>query len=898
MSDSKGKELPSKRQTGQEILAAFSLGSEPSFQSLTMGDLERILSSLPDVVWNGEVDPQGNFRYRYMSPSIEQLTGYPKENFLAGLEFWFTLILPEDVPLMTAGAEGILAAKEKHHDFEYRFRRQDGMICWIRDCTSVERQADGTLVIDGVISDINARKQMEEELRTAHSELDERVRTRTEDLAASEQLFRQLTESITEVFWLSSPDKSKMFYVSPAYEQIFQRSCGSLYKRPRSFVDAIHPEDVQRVKDALPNQIHNDFDVEYRIIRRDGSQRWVRSRAFPVLNAGGEVYRIAGLVQDITERHQAAETLKENEQLYRTLLDRHVDGVALIVKNKVIYVNPAMCEIIGYREEELLEKDPYQMIQPADLTRAVQQREELFAGGPESVNEYQYVRPDGAPRWLEVRSRAIQYLGQQALLTFIRDTTELRVQEDRSRFLAMIVRNSNDAIIGSSLDGQIISWNPAAERLFGYQAEEVIRREAIKILIPVEREHEVPETLGRIGRGESACNFITQRLHRSGRLLDVSLTVSSILDSNGNIVGASAIVRDITEQMKVEQAKKVSEAMCESLVSTAPDLILIMDLDGTIRYINRVSSGATVESIIGRNTVEFLHPDYHEVVLDTLRNVWESGEFVTIEVIGLGEDGSWRWYESRHGPLREGGKMMGVTVISSDITDRKLEEQKREAEERILRELLEQRERERKLIAHEVHDGFMQDIVGAQLILQALLHTSRTSENASLAGLETVDHALRKAVNEGRRLINELGPLILEHEGIVDALYNHIDLELTGGDLEVEFQANIDDSAYAPLFKGTIFRIVQEALTNVLRHSRATMVKVSLSGENLRLLLEVHDNGVGFWPERVPADRFGLQGIRQRSRLFGGHAVIESSPGNGTKVMVNLPIIEDRPIVK
>jgi len=132
-------------------------------------------------------------------------------------------------------------------------------------------------------------------------------RTAEEQLRSKEIQLRQLTENIREVFWMSSPDKSETYYVSPAYESIFGRSCESLYQAPRSFLDAIHPDDRPRIEAALPRQASGDFDEEYRIIRPDGTIRWIWSRAFPIRNEQGEIYRIAGLSEDITARRRAGD---------------------------------------------------------------------------------------------------------------------------------------------------------------------------------------------------------------------------------------------------------------------------------------------------------------------------------------------------------------------------------------------------------------------------------------------------------------------------------------------------------------------------------------------------------------------------------------------------------------
>ena len=131
----------------------------------------------------------------------------------------------------------------------------------------------------------------------------DQIQLHEKELQASEERFRQVAESIQEVFWMTDVESKELVYISPRYEEIWGRSCASLYKSPRDWLEAVHPDDRERIlKATLTKQTAGTYDEEYRVVRPDGSTRWIRDRAFPVFDRNGAVYRIAGLAEDVTER--------------------------------------------------------------------------------------------------------------------------------------------------------------------------------------------------------------------------------------------------------------------------------------------------------------------------------------------------------------------------------------------------------------------------------------------------------------------------------------------------------------------------------------------------------------------------------------------------------------------
>lgn len=185
-------------------------------------------------------------------------------------------------------------------------------------------------------AELAERRRAEARLQAAQAELEARVVARTAELAganeglraeiaergralaalnASEQRFRQLAENIRQVFWINNLEKTEMYYVSPAYQEIFGRPVEELYSNPRSFINLIHPEDREAVVASLPSQVNGIWEQEYRVIHADGVIKWVRATGFPVRNEEGKVYRIAGLVEDITERRMLEQQFAQAQKM-------------------------------------------------------------------------------------------------------------------------------------------------------------------------------------------------------------------------------------------------------------------------------------------------------------------------------------------------------------------------------------------------------------------------------------------------------------------------------------------------------------------------------------------------------------------------------------------------------
>jgi signal transduction histidine kinase len=217
----------------------------------------------------------------------------------------------------------------------------------------------------------------------------------------------------------------------------------------------------------------------------------------------------------------------------------------------------------------------------------------------------------------------------------------------------------------------------------------------------------------------------------------------------------------------------------------------------------------------------------------------------------------------------------------------KVEEKLRE-ERSLLKQMLHFHERDRQIIAYEIHDGLVQDVTAAKMLLSSILKCGNLSDIEVRKQIEEAGMLVQKAVDEARRLISGLRPPILEELGVVSAISHLID-NLPHNNLIIDFSAEVQSERLDPLLEAAIYRIVQQAINNIQRHSRADRAEIRLTRQGEWIRLEIQDWGIGFDPSRVGEDRFGLQGIRDRARLMRGRAVIDSAPGKGTRIIVDLP---------
>jgi PAS domain S-box-containing protein len=516
--------------------------------------------------------------------------------------------------------------------------------------------------------------------------------------------------------------------------------------------------------------------------------------------------------------------------------------------------------------------------------------------------------------------------------------------------LAAIVESSDDAIIGKTLDGIVTSWNPAAERMYGYAAAEMIGRPIARI-IPPDRAEELPPIFARLRRGERIDHYETVRLAKDGRRLDVSVSISPI-DARGAIVGAAAIARDVTDRTRAEELQRFLAAAGAALVSSLdPEAILAsvarlaipafadfcsvfaVEPDGQWRWVAGVHADprkeallaelATLsrpdptrpESVAGRALatghpvlVPAIPPALVEALVppnprlrQILRELGDRSSLV-VPLVARGQPLGLITFT-----LAESGRGYGAAdlAVAQDLAHRaalavdnarlhgRLADRERRLQHLVDR-LLVAHEEERRRIAYDVHDGLAQVAAGAHQHLQGYAHRHAPRSPAARAELDRALELARRTIREARRIVANLRPTVLDDFGLVAAIRLQVE-ELRDEGWDIAFDETLGDERLSLAAETALFRAAQEALTNVRKHGGTTRVRVALERRGPRVRLEVRDWGRGFDPDDPrpgigPGEHVGLAGMRERIALLGGRWEVRSRPAAGTRVRVEVPL--------
>jgi PAS domain S-box-containing protein len=491
------------------------------------------------------------------------------------------------------------------------------------------------------------------------------------------QLFRVVAETATDAI-VTIDEQSTILFVNTAAERIFGYAISEMMHQPVTMLMPHYLRELHR--GAVEGYLQTGKKhFSWTAIKLTGLHR--SGREFPVEVSLGEQVRgkrriFTGIVRDISEREQSESLLRQSQEKYASMVHSSPDAITLrsLPDRRYLEVNEGFTRLTGYSAEEVMGKTP------AEIDLWVEQRphqttlQMVESEGQVQGEEFRFRTKTGEIRYGRLSAVRVVINGKPCMLSVTHDITDRKRAEAEASQLALIVESSEDAIVGKSLDGKIRSWNAGAERIYGYSASDVLGQ-PVRILIPPEQHDELPEILEKLKRDERIQHYETIRVRKDGRRINVSTSISPVKDSEGKIIGASAIARDVTQRKSVEAQLQKSEAQFRSLVHDAPYGIYRVTMDGRLLHVNPALTamlGYDSQEELMRLNMEkdvyrdpqsrrrFLKEQRHTQDFRGVEAEWrrKDGKFVTVRVTG-------------HPVLEKDNSIAYFEIFAEDITERR-----------------------------------------------------------------------------------------------------------------------------------------------------------------------------------------------------------------------------------
>ncbi|MGA3267436.1 MAG: PAS domain S-box protein [Verrucomicrobiota bacterium] len=455
--------------------------------------------------------------------------------------------------------------------------------------------------------------------------------------------------------------------------------------------------------------------------------------------------------------------------------------------------------------------------------------------------------------------------------------SQLRDREERLR---AILETAVEGIITIDERGTIESFNPAAERIFGYRAREVIGKN-VRLLMPSpDREAHDSYLANYLRTGRARIIGIGREVsgrRKDGTVFPMDLSVSEVRLADQRLF--TGFIRDITERRRAEDALRYNAALVES----SDDAIVGKTLEGYVTSWNRGAEsifGYTQDEMLGKHISILIPPDRLAEEPGILEKIRRGESVDHFETLRQRKDGRLIDVSVTISPIRDAaGRIIGASKVARDISERK----------RLEREVLEISDREQRRIGHDLHDGLCQQLAAVELMSEVLGKKMQLQSPDAARRADEIAHSVRDAIGQTRSLARGLSPVTLESEGLVSALH---ELAVnTEKSFNVQCRLDGDRGVSVPRHSVAthLFRLAQEAVFNAIKHGKAREICIQLKTDPDRIYLAITDNGRGF-PARMPKNKgMGLRIMRFRAGMIGGTLTLERSAAGGASVICSAP---------
>lgn len=788
--------------------------------------------------------------------------------------------------------------------FETRHRAKDGRIFPV-ELTANYFEYEGRPYNLAMVRDITESKQLEDDLRVR------------------EHYQRALLDNFPFMVWLKDTE-SRLLTVNRQYVEA--ADCDSINRSSPGF-DAVNALYGKTDHDCWPKELAEGYradDLEIMRTRQNkivdepieshGVRRWHETYKAPVVSAEGKLLGTVGFARDITERRQREEKLRESEQRYRQIFDNVSDALYLVEvtqDNRFRYIetNPALEGSMGKPRDELIGKYIDEATEDETTQKIIAKYHRCIKAGVKTEEEIELSLFSGHRIFHSTLIPIRDETGRiHRIVGICRDITEHKHNEklqqqqiELEMRLAKIAEVSPGVFFTYLLKPDGTAYMPyASPRLLdvaGIRPEDAAKDASLSFL----KIHS--DDLSRVAELTAVSASTLQPWHDEYRVLHPSkgeIWIEGRSTPERQPDGSTlwyGFLHDVTKRKLAEKQLHNHTQEFRTLVEHSPDIVVRYDRECRRIYVNPAYArlnGVPAKQVLGKTPTEFFAATMPaQEFMDRLQQVINSGEEAEFTLEMLHADGQPTYHLMRAVPeYDQHGTISSVLGIMRNITILKKAERRLHESRIQIRELAVHRERtreeERKHIAREIHDELGQ-LLGA-LHLRVQFFSSRLDKSDPFVekNIQYMANLVDQAQRVARNITSALRPAALDM-GIVSALEWQAEEFYRYAGIPCYLNAS-NDICLNEEHATAILRIVQESLTNVMRHSEATEVQILLEKQDDAYVLEVHDNGRGFVPEKISKKKsFGLAGIRERAAMLGGDFVIASTQ-HGTMLRVSIPM--------
>jgi two-component system, cell cycle sensor histidine kinase and response regulator CckA len=609
------------------------------------------------------------------SGQVESLFGLAAGAFPGTFEAYQQLVHPDDLPTVQVAITQAMASGAGYQ-VEHRVTMPDGDVRWLAARGDVLRGSDGQSVgMAGVVLDITSRRLAEQELRDS----EERYRTVISAMHEGVVIHRpdgtiiDCNASAEQILGLTHDQLVGVSNIDPSWRTI--REDGS------TFPASDHPNMVAQ-RTGQPQH-----GVILGVHRPDGTLRWLSVNADPLRPVGGGVpLGAVATFRDITDHLNHERALRESEQRLRSIAEHNPNTIAMVDRTgTILYVNRTAP---GLTSEQVLGTNVRDYVDQDSLPGYLDLLERVFSEGHSGEYETRVHLPTGQTMWTLNSVGPLRSGGRiiAAVVTSIDITERRRDQDDRQRLqaerthllgrLQMHIARMPVAYFVFDEHFRIREMNPAAERMFGFSASEVLGLDPRATIVPSDLHHVVEAIWSRLAAGDMTASGINDNVTKDGRRITCEW-INTPLFEDGRFVGVMSMAQDISQRLMTERAMRESEERWRSLAENVPDTILLVDRVGTVLFLNHPQEGMKSEGVLGSHISEVMPAPFSLMLSSAIDQVFTKGEVVSGDLEVSDPKHGQRWFSCHISPVHLRGRTIAATLRAADITERRQAENER-----------------------------------------------------------------------------------------------------------------------------------------------------------------------------------------------------------------------------